>query len=152
MAAEFAYDFYDFSEFDNTATAAPQREEKQEQKPELKVLKREKQNVAAGELTAAKSVAKFFAVMVSFVVMFSVVCSSFAAVKSAQYSKIEAEAQMKIYNNKFLEKSAELNALVTPEEIAKNAVEKLGMIKVSDENKFYASAQTEDVVVAPLSK
>lgn len=148
---------YDFSSYNNSSTAPnviPERKTKEQpsKAPQLKPLKKQREDVRKGEIANAKVIAKFFAGVVFFVLTLSIVCSSFAAVKSAQYSKLKYEKERNLYENSYIEKCAKLNALVTPDEITRIAVEKLGMVKVSDENKLYASASSENVILISADK
>lgn len=154
MAQQFAYDFSAYNNGSTAPSYIPERKTKQqsEQKPELRRLKRKAEDVRKSELASAKVIAKFFAAVAFAVVLFSIVCNSFAAVKSSKYQQIKYQAQRDLQQNNYLEKCAELNALVTPDEIARTAVEKLGMIKVSDENKLYASASSENEILFSADK
>lgn len=147
--AEYAYDFSLYNNASTAPNVIPERKTKEQpsKAPELKPLKKQREDVREKEIASAKVVAKFFAGVVFCVVLFSIVCSSFAAVKSAQYSKMKYESQRNLLENSYLEKCAKLNSLVTPDEITRTAVEKLGMVKVLDENKLYASANSENTIL-----
>ena len=152
--AQYAYDFSLYNNGSTAPNVIPERETKEQpsQAPQLKPLKKQREDVRKSEIASAKVIAKFFACVVFCVVLFSIVCSSFAAVKSAQYSKMKYERERDLLENSYLEKCAKLNALVTPDEIARTAVEKLGMIKVSDENKLYANANSENIIIVSADK
>ncbi len=154
--AQYAYDFSLYNNGSAAPNVIPERERKTEPQPlktpELRPLKKQREDVRKSEIESAKVIAKFFAGVVFCVVIFSVICSSFAAVKSAQYSKMKYESERNLLENSYLEKCAELNTLVTPDEIVRIAVEKLGMIKVSDENKLYANTDNENVILVSADK
>ena len=143
MAAEFAYDY----EYNNAAPAlpqrAPQRSPQEEKAPDLRALERPKTRTDAQEAPTALVVAKFMSLVVFSVICFSIICSSFAAVRSEKLNYSKKVRELEIYKSQQVEVDAQLGTLVTADKIAKIAVEKLGMVKLSDENKTYA-LPTED--------
>lgn len=138
MAAEFAYDFA----YNNAAEAvpqrAPQRKPREEKLPELRALERPQTRTDAQESPSAVVVAKFMSLVIFSVICFSIICSSFAAVRSEKLNYSKKVSELEIYKSQQVEVDAQLGTLVTADKIAKIAVEKLGMVKLSDENKTYA--------------
>ena len=138
MAAEFAYDYA----YNNAAPAmpqrAPQRRPQEEKAPDLRALERPKTRTDAQEAPSALVVAKFMSLVVFSVICFSIICSSFAAVRSEKLNYSKKVRELEIYKSQQVEVDAQLGTLVTADKIAKIAVEKLGMVKLSDENKTYA--------------
>ena len=81
------------------------------------------------------------------VICFSIICSSFAAVRSEKLNYSRKISELEIYKSQQVEVDAQLGTLVTADKIAKSAVEKLGMVKLSDENKTYAVPEEENRIL-----
>lgn len=152
MAAEFAYDFM----YDNARQAAPQRapqrRPQEERLPDLRALERPETRTNAQENPSALVVVKFMSLVVFSVMCFSIICSSFAAVRSEKLNYAEKLRELEIYKSQQVEVDAQLGTLVTADKIAKIAVEKLGMVKLSDENKAYALPSEENRIVVSRGK
>lgn len=147
MAAEFAYDFAYSNAAEAMPQRAPQRKPQEEKVPELRALERPQSRTNAQESPSALVVAKFMSLVIFSVICFSVICSSFAAVRSEKLNYAEKMRELEIYKSQQVEVDAQLGTLVTADKIAKIAVEKLGMVKLSDENKTYALPSEENRIV-----
>ena len=147
MAAEFAYDYA----YNNAPAAvpqrAPQRKPREEKRPDLRALERPETRTNAQENPSAVVVAKFMSLVIFSVVCFSIICSSFAAVRSEKLNYSKKVRELEIYKSQQVEVDAQLGTLVTADKIAKIAVEKLGMVKLSDENKTYALPQEDNRIL-----
>ena len=152
MAAEFAYDYM----YNNVAEAVPQRvpqrKPQEEKLPDLRALERPKTRTNAQESPSALVVVKFMSLVFFSVMCFSIICSSFAAVRSEKLNYAEKLRELEIYKSQQVEADAQLGTLVTADKIAKIAVEKLGMVKLSDENKTYALPSEENRIVVSRGK
>ena len=139
MAAEFAYDYSYNSAAPAMPERAPQRRPQKEKTPGLHALERPETRTNAQENpSAVVVVAKFMSLVVFSVICFSIICSSFAAVRSEKLNYSKMTSELEIYKSQQVEVDAQLGTLVTADKIAKIAVEKLGMVKLSNENKTYA--------------
>lgn len=152
MAAEFAYDFMYDTTAQEVPQKAPQRRPREEQLPNLHALEKPQANTDAAKLPSALVVAKFMSLVIFSVVCFSIICSSFAAVRSEKLDYAKQLKELQIYKSQQVEVDAHLGTLVTADKIAKIAVEKLGMVKLSDENKTYALPQSENRIVVSREK
>lgn len=141
MAAEFAYDF--IYESSAAPVQAPQRKPQEEVKPDLRRVQKPDIDIDKQSAAAASVVKRFSAFVVFGIVCMSIVCSSFAAVRSEKLAYSNALRKLEIYQSQQVELSAQLGTLVTPDKVAKYAVEKLGMVKVADENKIFVVADSK---------
>ena len=143
--AERAYK-YDFG-YDANAAVQPKKEVKVQQQPELKVIVNPLAKEIAREREVNIMAFKLSALMVSLLVIMSVFCYSFVLMNDAQHSLTDMENQLKIHQAQNQELKAELNALVAGVDIERYAVEKLGLIKVSNENEVYLNNETENKII-----
>lgn len=150
MAAEFAYDFMYDGAIQEVPDQTAQRRPREEYVPDLHAL--EKNQTSAREVPSALVVFKFMTLVVFSVVCFSVICSSFASVRSEKLNYASKLKELEIYKSQQVEVDAQLGTLVTADKIAKIAVEKLGMVKISDENKTYALPKEENRIVVSREK
>ena len=135
MAAEFAYDYSYYNAAEAAPQRAPQRKPQGEKAPGIRALEKPKTRTDAQENPSAVVVVRFMSLVVFSVICFSIICSSFAAVRSEKLNYSKQVRELEIYKSQQVEVDAQLGTLVTADKIAKIAVEKLGMVKLSDENK-----------------
>lgn len=155
MAADFAYD-YNYSAAPEFAPGgAPSKKPQQKREPERAPLyAMEKQKVDEVALSRKNNllVIKAFAVIVFAVSLLAVFFSSLSAVRDERISMQQNQKTLAIYQSQQVEVNAKLGNLVTPDKIAKIAVEKLGMVKLSDENKRYVSSEGENQIIISAEK
>ena len=143
--AERAYR-YDFG-YEANAAVQPKKQVRVESQPELKVIVNPLAKEIAREREVNKMALKLSALMASLLVIMSVFCYSFVLMNDAQHSLTDMENQLKIHQAQNQELKAELNALVAGVDIERYAVEKLGLIKVSNENEVYLNNETENKII-----
>lgn len=154
MSAEFAYD-YDFSAAPKmNPNHAPKRNPKQvpNHKPNLRKLENEQINLKENEKAANIAVAKFFAVVALCIAAMAVVCFSYAQVRDEKLTYKSYQKQLAIYQSQQNEIDAKLGTLISADKISKIAVEKLGMVKLSEDNKIYVSSNTENQILVSAEK
>lgn len=143
--AERAYR-YDFG-YDANAAVQPKRQVEVQTQPEFKVIVNPLAKEIAREKEVNKMALKLSALMASLLVIMSVFCYSFVLMNDRQHSLTDIENQLVIHQAKNDELKAELNAMVAGVDIEKYAVEKLGLIKVSEENEVYIKGDTANKIV-----
>jgi cell division protein FtsL len=137
---------YDFG-YDANAAVQPKKQPQVHKQPELKVIVNPLAKEIAREKEVNKMALKLSALMASLLVIMSVFCYSFVLMNDAQHSLTDMENQLKIHQAQNQELKAELNALVAGVDIERYAVEKLGLIKVSNENEVYLNNETENKII-----
>lgn len=137
---------YDFG-YDANAAVQPKKQPQVQKQPELKVIVNPLAKEIAREKEVNKMALKLSALMASLLVIMSVFCYSFVLMNDAQHSLTDMENQLKIHQAQNQELKAELNALVAGVDIERYAVEKLGLIKVSNENEVYLNNETENKII-----
>lgn len=147
MAAQYAYDYMSNAAPDMMPQRAPQKRPQEKNRPDLHAVERPKVDSAAQQRASAAVVAKFLVLVVFSIACFGIICDSFADVRSEKLNYAENLKQLEIYKSQQVEVDAKLGTLVTPDKIAKIAVEKLGMVKLPDENKTYAYSSGENEIV-----
>ena len=90
---------------------------------------------------------KLSALMASLLVIMSVFCYSFVLMNDRQHTLTDMESQLVIHQAKNDELKSELNSMVASVDIERYAVEKLGLIKVSNENEVYINNETGNKIL-----
>ena len=143
--AEYAYR-YDFG-YEANAAVQPKVKPEVQQQPELKVIVNPMAKEIAREKEVNKMALKLSALMVSLLVVLSVFCYSLVLMSDLQHSLADAENELKIHQAQNEELKTELNALVAGVDVERYAVEKLGLIKVSNENEVYINNETGNKII-----
>lgn len=154
MPTNYAYDYdYDYNrtnaapELDPNLRPKPKAKPSQERKLDLRRLEKEQLDLQSQQRAAASTVLNFIPLVVLIVVACVILCSSYSSVRSKRLSYSRNLSKLEIYKSQQVEVDAKLEMLVTPDKIAKIAVEKLGMVKLAEENKSYAVSNDENEVV-----
>ncbi len=150
MAAERAYDIY----ADNTVPKRqPVRKPDAEKKPELKRAKKTEQEILIyNEKQTNRKLMKIAAIVFSFLVLYAVACSSFAAKDTARRNLEQAKEEYVFSQAKNRELKSELNNLISAENIDKIAVEQLGLVKITSGNEIYLDDTQDNRVIFSQNK
>ncbi|MBR5826326.1 MAG: hypothetical protein IKY78_04485 [Clostridia bacterium] len=145
MAAERAYDYY---AYEAAPERVPVRLPDKEKKPELKKAKKTQQEILIyKEKMANRKLVKVAAVVLSFLVLYAVVCNSFIAKDTARRNLENVKEEYVFAQAKNRELRGELNNLISAENIDRIAVEELGLVKVAAGSEIYLdSAQGNKVI------
>ena len=145
MAAERAYDYY---AYEAAPERVPVRLPDKEKKPELKKAKKtQKEILIYKEKKTNRQLARFAAVVLSFLVLYAVACNSFTAKDNARRELERAKEEYVFAQAKNKELKGELNNLISAENIDRIAVEELGLVKVAAGSEIYLdSAQGNKVI------
>lgn len=155
MAANnYAYDYGDNLQYNAAPLKQPSPAPKSRPQPErkLKRLDNPLHDSAARQRAANLAVIKFSAVVLVAFIALTAICASFSAVRKQQINLAKQKHTLSIFQSQQVEITAKLNALVTPDKIAKIAVEKLGMVKLADENRSYISFEDKNEVIVSKEK
>ncbi|MCM1364668.1 MAG: hypothetical protein NC122_04390 [Faecalibacterium sp.] len=154
MAADnLAYEYYTTNAVPNSVpNTAPQRKPEDEKKPELKKLKKQRPNVRQQEKGSYARIAKFSIPVVLAIALFAVLCNSFTLVRSSRFELRDQQELLGVYLDQKTEVEARLAKLVSVDRIEEIAVEKLGMVKISDENKLYVNTADENEIIVSGEK
>lgn len=147
MAAEFAYDMYSAA-----PERAPQKRPQKKTQREFESLERKSPDLDAKSKSNAVTIIKCTAFAAFVVVCLGIMCSSLAGAREAKLKYSRELANLEIYKSQLVEVNAKLGTLVTPDKIAKIAVEQLGMVKLPDENKTYAVSNRDNEIVFSREK
>ncbi|MGN1444284.1 MAG: hypothetical protein ACI4XE_10605 [Acutalibacteraceae bacterium] len=146
MAVEYLFD-YSSAAPELIPQPIPGKKPQAEKKPELKKVKKPrvdlKQQTVASHVKAAKFSALVIVVMLSFVLL----CASFSALRSSRIHYNQQLDTLEIYKNDQKLVAARLAKLVSVDKIEKIAVEKLGMIKLSEENIIYVDTADKNEII-----
>lgn len=99
------------------------------------------------ERVSYKKAAKIFVVSLAVLAVFSVTCNSFVQVRQSRIEMIKQQSELAIYSAKQKELDVKLASMVTVDKIEKIAVAKLGMVKLSEENKIYVNTAEKNKIV-----
>lgn len=148
MAAEFAYD-YDYMSAAPAVKpqSVPQKKPDNAEKPELRKLRKPREDVRRQTVASHLAVARFFAVVAVVMAAFIVLCASFSQLRASRIAYNEQVKLLGIYQNDQKQVEARLAKLVSVDKIEKIAVEKLGMIKISDDNVIYIDTADENEII-----
>lgn len=150
MAAERAYDYY---AYETAPERVPVRLPDAEKKPELKKAKKTQEEILIyKEKIANRKLVKVAAVVLSFLVLYAVVCNSFIAKDTARRELEEAKEEYVFSQAENRELRGELNNLISAENIDRIAVEELGLVKVTPGNVIYLDADRDNEVIFSQNK
>lgn len=144
-----AYEYYGSNAAPN---AVPKNRPHEQPKPQLKKVKKQKLNTAAQERASYAAVARFAVPVAVVLVAFVILCNSYVQVRSSRLALQEQQAALSLYLDQQKEVEARLSKLVSVDQIEKIAVEKLGMIKLSDENKLYVNTANKNEIIVSGEK
>ena len=146
MAVEYLFD-YSSAAPELIPQPIPEKKPQAEKKPELKKVKKPradlKQQTVASHVKAAKFSALVIVVMLSFVLL----CTSFSALRSSRINYNKQLDTLEIYKNDQKVVAARLAKLVSVDKIEKIDVEKLGMVKLAEENIIYIDTADENKMI-----
>ena len=148
MAAENAYDYAYGFEPAYAPETSPVTQPEQEQKPELKKVKKRKIDIQRqNERATNVKLFKITANICSFLALYALVCSSFAARTEAKQA-LDAEKEKYIFcEAENRELKVQLNSIVSAENIDRIAVEKLGLVKVAAGDEIYLDTNSGNKVI-----
>lgn len=125
----------------------PEKQPQQHKQPELRKVKMTVAQARAASrasdkrlLKAAAPVALMFAVLITF-------CASVSSADAGRRSLDEAKSRLDIYQSSHRQLEAELAKLVSVDKIEKIAVDKLGMLKATDENTIYINIADKNEII-----
>lgn len=148
-----AYEYYGGSAVpESVPGAAPKRKPEVEKAPELKKVKKQRPDIRSQEKASYARVAKFAVPVALALVALAVMCNSFSQVRSSRLELQRQQATLGIYLNQQKEVEARLAKLVSVDRIEAIAVEKLGMVKLSDDNKFYFNTADKNEIIVSGEK
>lgn len=146
MAVEYMFD-YTSAAPELFPQPVPVKKPQVQEKPELKKVKKPradlKQQTISSHLKAAKFSALVLVVMLSFVLL----CTSFSALRSSRIHYNQQLETLEIYKNDQKLVAARLAKLVSVDKIEKIATQKLGMVKLSEENIIYVDTADENKII-----
>lgn len=150
MAAERAYDYY---AYEAAPERVPVRLPDKEKKPELKKAKKTQQEILIyKEKMANRKLVKIAAVVLSFLVLYAVVCNSFIAKDTARRDLEAAKEEYAFAQAQNKELRGELNNLISAENIDRIAVEELGLVKVAAGSEIYLDSAQDNKVIFSQNK
>ncbi len=150
MAAERAYDYY---AYETAPERVPVRLPDAEKKPELKRAKKTQEEILIyKEKIANRKLVKVAAVVLSFLVLYAVVCNSFIAKDTARRELEKAKEEYVFSQAENRELKSELNNLISAENIDRIAVEELGLVKVTPGSVIYLDADKDNEVIFSQNK
>ncbi|MBR3816834.1 MAG: hypothetical protein IKJ27_08935 [Clostridia bacterium] len=135
MAAEKAYDYYAYGA---APQRAPERVPENEKKPELRrVGKTQLEIRISSEKKANRRLVKIAAVVLSFLILYAVVCDSFVARDTARHTLDKTKEEYVFSEARNRELKVQLNSLVSAENIDRIATEELGLVKAAADSEVY---------------
>lgn len=147
MAVEYLFD-YSSAAPELFPQPTPVEKPQVQDKPALKKVKKPradlKQQTIASHMKAAKFSALVIVVMLSFVLL----CTSFSALRTSRINYNKQVDTLEIYKNDQKVVAARLAKLVSVDKIEKIATQKLGMVKLSEENIIYVDTADENKIIA----
>lgn len=150
MAAERAYDYY---AYEAAPERVPVRLPEEKKKPELKKAKKTRQEILIyKEKMANRKLVKVAAVVLSFLVLYAVVCNSFIAKDTARRDLEAAKEDYAFAQAQNRELRGELNNLISAENIDRIAVEELGLVKVAAGSEIYLDSTQGNKVIFSQNK
>ncbi|MGN1195517.1 MAG: hypothetical protein ACI4SB_08535 [Acutalibacteraceae bacterium] len=146
MAVEYMFD-YTSAAPEIMPQSLPKSKPQVKEKPELKKVKRPyvdlKKQTVASHMRAAKFSVLVITVMLSFVVF----CTSLSQVRSSRINYNQQLKTLEIYKNDQKQVAARLAKLVSVDKIEEIATQKLGMVKLSEENIIYVDTADKNKII-----
>lgn len=150
MAAERAYDYYAYQA---APKRAPERAPEKENKPELrKVKKTQLEMRISNEKKANRRLVKIAAVVLSFLILYAVVCDSFVARDTARHTLDKTKEEYTFVQARNRELKVQLNSLVSAENIDRIATEELGLVKAAADSEIYLDTVSGNKVIFSQDK
>lgn len=150
MAAERAYDYY---AYEAAPERVPVRLPDKKNKPELKKAKKTREEILIyDEKRTNRKVVKAAVLILSFLVLYAVVCNSFIAKDTARRDLEAAKEEYAFAQAQNKELRGELNNLISAENIDRIAVEDLGLVKVAAGSEIYLDSAQDNKVIFSRNK
>lgn len=146
MAVEYMFD-YTSAAPEIMPQPLPQRKPQVKEKPELKKVKRPYVDLKKQTVTSHLKAAKFSVLVITVMLSFVLLCTSLSQVRSSRINYNQQLKTLEIYKNDQKQVAARLAKLVSVDKIEQIAVEKLGMVKLSEENIIYVDTADKNKVI-----
>ena len=149
-AAERAYDFNFAAEPLQRPYAQP-HEQPKEQTPQLRRVPRPRVDRRQLERASNRKVVKMFAMVACAIVLFGVFCNSFAMKTQQRHALDAANEKLALQQDANIVLENRLTRLVSAENIDKIAMQRLGLVKMTNADKDYVELTRENQVLVSQS-
>lgn len=146
MAVEYMFD-YTSAAPEIMPQPLPKREEQVQEKPELKKVKKPYVDLKKQTVDSHIRAAKFSAVVITVMLSFVLLCTSLSQVRSSRINYNQQLKTLEVYKNDQKQVAARLAKLVSVDKIEKIATQKLGMVKLSEENIIYVDTADKNKII-----
>ena len=151
MAVEYMFD-YTSAAPELFPQQAPVKKPQEKEKPELKKVKKPRADLKQQTVTSHLRTAKFSVLVITVMLSFVLLCTSFSQLRASSLNYDRQADTLEIYKNDQKQVSARLAKLVSVDKIEKIATQKLGMIKLSEENIIYVDTADENMIISADSE
>ena len=152
MAAEYAYALNQAAQPLQTPYRQPAQQPEFPQKPQLKKVPRPHVDRRALERANNKKIAKVFAMVAFSIVLFGIFCNSFAAKTESRHTLDSINEKLSMQEDAHIVLENDLTKLVSAENIDKIAMQKLGLVKLTNADEDYVELESENRVIVSQVK